>query len=59
MSSTSRAVRTWRPGDPWTVTDATELYDVERWKYRDGREQPYGPMTREQIEIWTAAIDNR
>ena len=31
MSSTSRAVRTWRQGDPWTVTDATELYEVERW----------------------------
>ena len=23
--------RTWRHGDPWTVTDATELYEVERW----------------------------
>jgi arginine decarboxylase len=31
VSSTSRAVRTWRQGDPWTVTDATELYEVERW----------------------------
>ena len=26
---------------------------------RDGREQPNGPMTREQIEIWTAAIDRK
>ena len=33
------------------------LYDVERLKYRDGRAEPDGPMTREQIEIWTAAID--
>ena len=32
------------------------LHDIERWKYRDGREEPSGPMTREQIEIWTAAI---
>jgi hypothetical protein len=32
------------------------LHDVERLKYRDAREQPEGPMTREQIEIWTAAI---
>ena len=32
------------------------LHDIDRWKYRDGREEPYGPMTREQIEIWTAAI---
>ena len=26
------------------------LHDVEHWKYRDGREQPCGPMTREQLE---------
>jgi hypothetical protein len=32
------------------------LYDVEHLKYRDGRQQPDGPMTREQIDIWTAAI---
>ena len=35
------------------------LYDVERWKYRDSREQPEGPMTREQIDIWTAAIEKK
>jgi len=23
--------RTWRPGDPWTVTDASELYEIDRW----------------------------
>jgi hypothetical protein len=32
------------------------LYDLEQLKYRDGREAPDGPMTREQIEIWTDAI---
>ena len=32
------------------------LHDVEHRKYRDAREQPEGPMTREQIDIWTAAI---
>lgn len=32
------------------------LHDLEAWKYRDGREAPEGPMTREQIAIWTAAI---
>jgi hypothetical protein len=32
------------------------LHDLEQWKYRDGREEPYGAMTREQIEIWTQAI---
>jgi hypothetical protein len=31
-------------------------FDVERLKYRDAREEPNGPMTREQIAIWTAAI---
>src|SRR5438046_369420 len=35
------------------------LHDIERFKYRDGREQPEGPMTREQIDIWTAAIGKR
>jgi len=32
------------------------LYDIERFKYRDGRELPEGAMTREQIQIWTDAI---
>jgi len=32
------------------------LYDIGSLKYRDAREEPYGPMSREQIEIWTAAI---
>jgi hypothetical protein len=32
------------------------LHDVEHLKYRDGREEPSGPMTREQIDIWTAPI---
>lgn len=31
MSTTSRVQRTWRQGDPWTVTDAAELYEVDRW----------------------------
>jgi hypothetical protein len=35
------------------------LHDIDRWKYRDGREQPEGPMTREQIDIWTAAIEKK
>jgi hypothetical protein len=32
------------------------LHDMTSLKYRDGREAPEGPMTREEIEIWTAAI---
>jgi hypothetical protein len=35
------------------------LHDLEAWKYRDGREEPYGPMTRKQIEIWTDAIGKK
>jgi hypothetical protein len=33
------------------------LHDIEHLKYRDAREEPLGPMTRSQIELWTAAID--
>jgi Aminoglycoside-2''-adenylyltransferase len=32
------------------------LHDVEQWKYRDGREQPEGPMSADEIRIWTNAI---
>ena len=32
------------------------LVDVERFGYRDARLEPDGPMTQEEIEIWTAAI---
>jgi len=32
------------------------LHDIDRWKYRDAREQPTGQMTLEQIDIWTKAI---
>ncbi len=35
------------------------VHDLEHLKYRDSREQPYGPMTREQIDIWTDAIGTR
>ena len=31
MSTTSRPTRAWRQGDPWTVTDASELYEIQRW----------------------------
>jgi arginine decarboxylase len=31
VSTTSRAQRAWRHGDPWTVQDASELYEVDRW----------------------------
>ncbi len=31
VPTTSRPKTTWRQGDPWTITDASELYDVPRW----------------------------
>ena len=31
VSTTSRPTRTWRPGETWTVTDAAELYEIDRW----------------------------
>jgi hypothetical protein len=33
------------------------LHDVRTWKYRDAREAPGGPMSPEEIAIWTDAID--
>ena len=31
VSTTSRVTRAWRQGDPWTVSDASELYEIVRW----------------------------
>ena len=35
------------------------LYDIERLKYQDARQEPHGRMTAEQLAIWTAAIPRR
>jgi Uncharacterised nucleotidyltransferase len=35
------------------------LYDIHNFKYHDARQEPHGPMTPEQIEIWTAAINEK
>jgi hypothetical protein len=35
------------------------LHDIDHLKYRDAREEPRGPMTAEQLKIWTAAIAGR
>ena len=36
------------------------LHDLHTLKYKDGRAEPHGTMTAEQLEIWTAAIaDNK
>jgi arginine decarboxylase len=31
MSTSGRIKTAWRAGEPWTVTDATELYEIDRW----------------------------
>jgi arginine decarboxylase len=31
VSTTGRIKAAWRQGDPWTVTDASELYEIDRW----------------------------
>ena len=33
------------------------LVDVEHWGYRDARLEPVGPMTDEELEIWTSAAE--
>ena len=35
------------------------LHDLHAWKYRDAREAPAGPMTPEEIRIWTEAIEEK
>jgi hypothetical protein len=35
------------------------LHDINSLKYHDAREVPYGPMTRDEIAVWTDAIDKR
>jgi hypothetical protein len=32
------------------------LHDIDRLKYHDGRQEPHGTMTEEQVRIWTEAI---
>ena len=29
--SASRLNRTWRVGDPWSIAEASELYEIARW----------------------------
>ena len=35
------------------------LVDIDEWGYDDARREPRGSMTEKQIEVWTAAIDQR
>ena len=39
------------------VSRAQYLIDVDQWHYRDGRLQPRGNMSQQDIDTWTAAID--
>ena len=41
------------------LSRAHYLVDVEEWGYKDTRLMPRGNMTPEEIEIWTAAIDEK
>jgi hypothetical protein len=34
------------------------LYDLDELGYEDGRVEPYGLMKPEEIDIWTAAIND-
>jgi len=34
------------------------LVDIEKWSYRDARLQPDGPMSAEELEIWTQAAED-
>jgi arginine decarboxylase len=31
VNTTGRATRAWRQGDSWSVTEASELYEIDRW----------------------------
>jgi hypothetical protein len=33
------------------------LMDIEHWGYRDARLEPVGPMSEEELEIWTQAAE--
>lgn len=33
------------------------LVDIEQWGYADGRLRPNGPMSEEEVALWTAAIE--
>jgi len=35
------------------------LHDLDHLKYHDGRMEPYGSMTEEQVRIWTDAITRK
>jgi hypothetical protein len=39
------------------LSRAQYLVDLERWNYLDGRQVPFGPMTHEEIDLWTRAIE--
>lgn len=32
------------------------LVDLEAWHYRDAREWPFGPIPKEELQVWTDAI---
>ena len=41
------------------AASTADLHDIERLKYHDGRQEPHGSMTEEQVRIWTEAINSK
>jgi hypothetical protein len=42
-----------------TLTSRAQyLVDIREWGFQDARQQPWGTMSREDVERWTAAIKN-
>jgi arginine decarboxylase len=54
---TTRSHRTWQAGEVFTVTDATELYEVERWGKGYFSISPSGHMLVHPTEDPARAID--
>jgi len=41
------------------LSRAQYLIDIEKWGYRDARLGRDGSMSRHEVELWTAAIDEQ
>jgi arginine decarboxylase len=57
VSTPSRSTRQWRAGDPWTITDANELYEVDRWGKGYFSVAPNGNLTVHATKDPAKAID--
>ena len=63
MDTLIKRVRQGSAGSPDRVCRGTflsrsqYLVDIERWGYRDARQEPNGSMSERELEIWTAAAE--